>query len=156
MPTKEADGDVDDVGHGGQVVQPEPDGVGAEGAALGRQLGERMRLQIERARLAASAAGCPGRVLQPQRFAAREELRVHQRARLGQQDRHDGPSRVTADVFAPESPTRLALPPHPVAHLTDVGTDDLSARRGGPGASAAAPRAGPEMHRQQRCTHPSE
>ena len=83
-------GEVDDLGHVGQVVQGEADRPRLPLRELAQVLGVVEDLQVEQAHVVTGGADGGRHALEPERLEAQVQLGVEQRARMHEQNAHWG------------------------------------------------------------------
>jgi hypothetical protein len=96
-------GEVEHLGHVGEVVQAEADRLGLERRELTEVVPMVEDLQVEQPNLMTGLAHCRRHALDPEGLEAQVDLGVHQGARMNQQHAHEMPPQ-------PDSPERIGMP----------------------------------------------
>ena len=75
-------GEIDHLGHVGEIIEREPHRIGAEALEFGEQIAMLENLQVDNSHVVAGRARCRRHPLHPQRFEPQINLAVHKRTRM--------------------------------------------------------------------------
>ena len=75
-------GEIDHLGHVGEIIEREPHRIGAEALEFGEQIAMLENLQVDDSHVVAGRARCRRHPLHPERFEPQIKLAVHKRTRM--------------------------------------------------------------------------